>query len=117
MHIPTETTRVQISSSSIPRCPHSVYYPQKFIDLREPNWGCGFCNERAHDGDMNIKRFVMPETGSLRDEPERLFANGAQSSGHCPKCFSRVHSVSEKSSRVWVCADCGTNFNAPRGRQ
>jgi ribosomal protein L37AE/L43A len=43
---------------------------------------------------------------------EQLSAN-VSPSGACPTCGSTVHYVSKK-KRVWECADCGTEYPAPK---
>jgi ribosomal protein L37AE/L43A len=110
-----EPPSVQISSSTIPRCQHSVYYPQKFIDAGSPNYGCSFCNSNANIARENTHGFSMPESGvSLTGNDGKLRANNYVTAGECPDCRSRIHYVSEKSSRVWLCADCGREFAAAK---
>src|SRR6266436_369762 len=100
-------------TGTIRRCPHSIYWPENHPIA----FGCGFCN--PHGTPLEESRtFVLPESGyALSDSPERMFANGGDATGHCPKCLSRVHSVSDKSRRVWKCADCGNEFSAPKVRR
>lgn len=98
------------STGTLPRCEHSVYWP-----VGTPfAWGCGFCSPTAYDGDMQLK-FVLPTTDrQMSADPERVLANGKYNSSSCPECHSNIHSVCEKKSKRWICADCGTEFAAPR---
>jgi hypothetical protein len=110
-----ESPRVQISSSTIRKCLHGIYWPEG----QTIPYACSFCNPALYSGDGRLARkFVLPPMGmSLSDAPERLYANGGAASGRCPKCRSHVHSVSETSSRVWICCDCSEDFPAPKGRK
>jgi hypothetical protein len=105
-----EPPRVEISSSTIPRCQHSVYYPQKFIDAGERNYGCQGCNANANLGDKKAaERFVMPASGlTLNGNDGKLRANAGVAPGECPNCRSRIHI--ELSTKLWECAECSTTF-------
>jgi transposase-like protein len=110
---------VQQSSSTIPRCSHGVYFPQSFIDKGEPNYACQFCNPNANAvNEVSARKFVMPSAGlPLTGDDGKLRANAGLTPGECPKCRSRIHYVSDRTSRVWICADCGNEFSAAKGRE
>jgi hypothetical protein len=100
-------------AGTIRRCSHSVYWPEN----HRIAFACGFCNPNGTSLEES-RKFVMPENGqALADSSERIFANGGDATGHCPKCRSRIHFVSEKSRRLWICAECAHEFSAPKVRR
>lgn len=122
----------------IKRCKHGVYDPHG------TGVYCGICNPLLHELVSQAPKFnrrgamTLTETGKLPkcpdcgsiltvsgggvckhcgkeyeiQAPQNLRANNTQP-GICPDCGSGVHYTTDK-ARVWICADCGKDYDAPR---
>ena len=124
------------------KCSHDVYWPSG----DEINLGCQLCNPdglgagatpvlpRSSSDTLgrddaretcvcgNLRTYftnncrhcgaAFPET-DLRGQSD-VTANRRQS-GACTECGSTIHYETKKKS-VWECADCGTQFRAPKKR-
>lgn len=98
MEIPSEGT--------IRRCTHGVYWPKG-----DPiAYYCQLCNSIPLAEDA--RKFVM-HRGAFNTN-DRLRANKHEVYG-CPACGSTIHV--EVNRKTWECADCQTQFNAPKKRR
>ena len=99
---------------TIPRCSHSIYFPD--YDSEKPemkNVCCVLCVPlRPENG--NGRKFVLPRAcNDSMNERDRVRANGHAPGTYCAKCGSAIHSE-EPGGREWRCEDCGAIRPAPR---
>jgi hypothetical protein len=135
-----DTEREGFGSVSHPsKCQHAVYWPA----ADEINMGCQQCNPAGlgagkepmlpkSSGDAlmrgearetcvgcgNLRTYFAPECRHCgkpfpEDSSRGVGLANLHQSGSCPECGSAVHYETEKKS-VWLCADCGAKFKAPK---
>lgn len=136
------TTATQSGAALVRKCPHGVYWP----DGQEIAYCCTLCNPAGNEGatpvlpktgDGNPNKTDQRETcsqcGNLRLYSQtaclycatpfpagdamarRQGAANAKQPGTCPECGGGVHYLGKKSG-TWICADCDTEYPAPKGR-
>lgn len=72
---------------------------------------CPVCQGNSILTVSNAGKCSICHTQFTIDAPQHLRANNHQP-GICPNCQSGVHF--EVDSKTWKCADCDTNYKAPR---
>lgn len=93
-------------SPSIPKCPHGVYLAGEKEKAR-------YCLGCYPAGPGETRNVVIP-----RDSGTSLVAKESRANlrreGYCPECTSAAHIDAGKGK--WICADCDTEYPAPRKR-
>ncbi len=88
------------------KCEHGVYRPEdQPIALY-----CQFCNPNENPDRKAIPFFCRKNALS---KPEMQANLHNTDTSRCPECGSGVHYESEKSKRVWICADCSHEYRRP----